>query len=443
MKNRIFLEKFTAYILMAGAIFLVWALSIQQSYAVPAFARQTDQSCIACHAGGQFPELTPYGRLFKLTGYTIGERTIPVSVMGVVGASKMANTNSVNSSLLANTSPSQGLADPTNSKFSFETASLFFAGKISDNIGGFAQVTYDNFASPDASGANTVGHSGADNIDIRYADQIVTPTSNLIYGLSLNNNPSVTDPWNTAWAWMNYVPSTSGKGSNAYIDATTPYPNHGMPGLISGLNAYAFLDKTFYGEIGFYRTANKSLSFMNSGHDPAPMNGTNPYWRLAYNKEWGPQNLMIGLSGMNGHPYYSTNGFGWIDSASYYYLVKSNGVDFQYQYLLDPHSVTVQSVYQRQQTFPSVQSVDSPSATNIFRLKGSYVYMAKYGGSLSHFNQTGDFYTTENSGNTYELFYIPVQNIRIGVQYTNYTKLANVDNPHDANTVRVYGWFAY
>ncbi|MHB1334257.1 MAG: hypothetical protein ACYCY1_16855, partial [Sulfuriferula sp.] len=40
--------------------------------AVPAFARQTGQNCVACHAGGQFPELTPYGRLFKLTGYTLG-----------------------------------------------------------------------------------------------------------------------------------------------------------------------------------------------------------------------------------------------------------------------------------------------------------------------------------------------------------------------------------
>ena len=35
---------------------------------MPAFARQTGQECIACHVS--FPELTPYGRYFKLTGYT-------------------------------------------------------------------------------------------------------------------------------------------------------------------------------------------------------------------------------------------------------------------------------------------------------------------------------------------------------------------------------------
>ena len=39
--------------------------------ALPVFNRQTGQNCVACHAGGQFPELTPYGRMFKMTGYTI------------------------------------------------------------------------------------------------------------------------------------------------------------------------------------------------------------------------------------------------------------------------------------------------------------------------------------------------------------------------------------
>ncbi|MHB1333589.1 MAG: cytochrome C, partial [Sulfuriferula sp.] len=51
---------------------LILSLITVKAQAVPAFARQTGQNCVACHAGGQFPELTPYGRLFKLTGYTLG-----------------------------------------------------------------------------------------------------------------------------------------------------------------------------------------------------------------------------------------------------------------------------------------------------------------------------------------------------------------------------------
>jgi hypothetical protein len=61
--------------------------------AIPAFNRQTGQNSVACHAGGQFPELTPYGRCFKMLGYTIGERSIPLSAMAVASVSRVANTS--------------------------------------------------------------------------------------------------------------------------------------------------------------------------------------------------------------------------------------------------------------------------------------------------------------------------------------------------------------
>ena len=38
--------------------------------ALPSFARQTGQPCGTCHT--DFPALTPYGRRFKLLGYTTG-----------------------------------------------------------------------------------------------------------------------------------------------------------------------------------------------------------------------------------------------------------------------------------------------------------------------------------------------------------------------------------
>ena len=50
---------------LATASFIV---SLSAANALPSFARQTGQACPVCHAG--FPELTPYGRLFKLRGYT-------------------------------------------------------------------------------------------------------------------------------------------------------------------------------------------------------------------------------------------------------------------------------------------------------------------------------------------------------------------------------------
>src|ERR1035437_7618236 len=38
--------------------------------ALPSYARQTGQPCGTCHT--DYPGLTPYGRLFKLGGYTAG-----------------------------------------------------------------------------------------------------------------------------------------------------------------------------------------------------------------------------------------------------------------------------------------------------------------------------------------------------------------------------------
>src|ERR1700731_4891 len=53
----------------------------QAAKAVPSFARQTGQPCAACHTA--FPELTPFGRRFKLTGYTLdgGDSSLPFSVL--------------------------------------------------------------------------------------------------------------------------------------------------------------------------------------------------------------------------------------------------------------------------------------------------------------------------------------------------------------------------
>ena len=56
---------------VAAIVLLALLVGSDDAHAVPAYARQTGQECIACHVS--FPELTSYGRYFKLTGYTIGK----------------------------------------------------------------------------------------------------------------------------------------------------------------------------------------------------------------------------------------------------------------------------------------------------------------------------------------------------------------------------------
>jgi hypothetical protein len=462
--------------------------------ALPVFARQTGQNCVACHAGGQFPELTPYGRLFKMTGYTIGSRTLPFSVMGVASYAKVADTSK---------SDSPGTDFQKNAVPLFASGSLFIAGKVTENIGAFTQITYDNYSSQGADGQYH-GHSQADNMDFRYADHFVTPDRDLIFGISANNNPSVSDPWNTAAAWMQYVPVPS-PTSHQFIDGKAPFPGFGSGGNIAGLSTYLFWNKTLYAEVGTYRTANQLLSFMSAGIGDASttkLNGNNnPYWRLALSGEWGAHNLMVGASGMKARVY---DGGSDITDPNNLGRFRNTGVDAQYQYLLAPHTITAQVAYMRQVTDYSVNNVANATApttftladgvtpvaaanttdtTNTFRAKLSYIYQAKYGGSIAFFNLTGTTNTllqtsgfdpvncgatvvcnsssarvTGNlSGNpatrgfTYEAFWMPAQYVRVGVQYTSYSKFNgasdNYDgfgrNASDNNSMFLYVWGAY
>lgn len=488
------------------ALFLAFlALDAQ---ALPAFARQTGQNCVSCHAGGQFPELTPYGRMFKMTGYTIGSRAVPLSVMGVINYAKVNNTSKSDNP----TGP--GGDFEKNGRALFSGGSLFVAGKVTDNVGLFSQITYDNYAIERTGADGNLngsfkGHTSADNVDLRYADRFIDSNRDLIVGVSLNNNPSVTDPWNTAAAWMQYVPAAS-VSSHQFADANTPFPSNTTDGNVAGLNAYTYWNKLLYAELGFYRTANRAFTIMSAGIDKnatTKLDGlNNPYWRLALTHEWGAHNIMVGATGGLAHIYDDPAN---TSDSSTIHRVKNLGFDTQYQYLLDPHTVTAQMAYMRQKTEYSATQIaetaasafvdaagnplapgNSSDTTNLFRTKLSYVYQAKYGGSLAFFNLTGTTNTANQTsgfdpagcgitadpdcaglgastpsvrvngnlsgkpttrGFTYEAFWTPVQYARIGLQFTAYSKFngasSNYDgfgrNAKDNNTLFGYVWFAY
>jgi hypothetical protein len=423
---------------LAALVLLALSLDAQ---AIPLFNRQTGQNCVACHAGGQFPELTPYGRLFKLTGYTIGERTVPVSAMAVLSYSKVADTSKS--------------ADPSadfqkNGSLIFPTASLFLGGKVSGNVGAFAQITYDRYAVQGDDGSFH-GHSNADNIDVRYADRFIDAGRDLIVGLSLNNNPSLADPWNSVAAWMQYVPVPS-PTSSQFIDGNAPYPGFAAGGNLAGITGYAYWNQTVYAELGGYRTAKGLFRFMSAGladADVTKLKGLNPYWRLAVNRDWGPHSLMVGTSGMVARAY--DDPLSTADPATTHHD-RDLGLDAQYQYLLDPHSVTAQFAYTRNRHRYADASPEAGTSdtTNVLRTKLTYVYRAMYGGSAGTFSMTGST-NTSTRGWTGEAFWTPLQNVRIGAQYTGYMRFdgaaTNYDglgrNARDNNTLFLYVWGAY
>ena len=418
-------------------------LSPLVAHALPAFARQTGQNCVACHAGGQFPELTPYGRLFKLTGYTIGTRGVPLSVMGVASLTKSSNSTS----------------DPAFAKDGvalFQTGSVFLAGKVTDNVGLFAQATYNNYDSQNQDSGQWQGKWASDNFDLRYADRFIDPTRDLIVGLNLNNNPSIADPWNTAPAWMQYVPTRFGITGP---DAAPIIAQLGQQA--AGVGAYAFWNKTLYAEMSGYRTADGPFKFLSAGvptSNLTKLKGINPYLRLALSHDWGSHNAMVGMFAMNAGIY--PDNLNPVGPTTRY---RDRGIDAQYQYLLNPHIITAQLSYIR-------ESIDNGDVTGLasnasntlkqLKLKASYVYRAKYGASLGYFSTTGTSDTTlypdvatnpATRGWVPEVFWTPVQNIRIGAQYFAFNRFhgasTNYDgagrNPKDNNTLFFYVWGAY
>jgi hypothetical protein len=461
------------------------------AHALPLFARQTGQNCMACHAGGQFPELTPYGRLFKLTGYTIGQRTLPLSAMVVAANARVRNT-------AKSDDPGQDFQE--NADTILATASLFAGGKVSDNVGAFLQGTYDPYAARSDDG-HFHGRMLADNMEVRYADRLVDPARDFLWGLSLNNNPSVSDPWNTAPAWMQYVPVPS-PTSSRFIDGAAPYPGYAAGGNIAGLTAYGFWNRTIYAELGAYGTSRGPLSVLHAGlHDDevTKLAGLNPYWRLAWSHDWGPHSLMIGTSGMLARIY--DDPLDTSDSATLHHT-RDLILDSQYQYLLDPHAVTAQLVYETSRNRYPAALANQPSPfvdaggtalapsntqdmTHLLRAKLTYVYQAKYGGSVGFFNLAGSTNTANQTsgfspdtlsissdpavqapslrvggslngnpatrGATLEAFWMPIQYVRLGLQYTAYSRYngasTNYDgfgrNASDNNSLFLYLWAAY
>ena len=163
-------------------------LLLGEAQAVPSFAAQTGEPCTACHIGAFGPQLTPLGRAFKIGGYT---------QTGGRGDRRTGAAGRHGSQLLhqherepAGAAESRGFA--RNNNFALDQVSLFLAGRITDNLGGFVQGTY----------SGTDRAFSLDNTDIRLTAPFDLKDSELRLGVSLNNGPTVQDPYNSTYAWI-------------------------------------------------------------------------------------------------------------------------------------------------------------------------------------------------------------------------------------------------
>lgn len=427
----------TAAALMLGAT---------PAHAVPAFARQTGQDCIACHVGGFGPQLTPFGRAFKLSGYTLtdGKKHIPLSAMLV--SSYTHTTNDITPNTDYN-------GEHANDNFvALQQASIFLAGRITDHMGMLGQATYEEAAfSP---------NFNWDNTDLRYAHNYQIGSTSGLFGISVNNNPTVSDVWNTVPAWQ------FGFMSAPYGGGYGPSPEIANLGqAVIGTTAYTLIDNHWYLEGGLYHGISNWWNQQLKGGGADAVSGYNPYWRLNYSGTAGLANYEVGLIGMNTKV---DDGQGTGSNNTY----KDVGVDASYQYINGGiSSVTVNGLYMHERqnyTAGYVASGSSSNASgnlNFFNVNTAYWYRNTYGATIQFFNTTGSgnagIYGTdpttgaalspETSGVVWEFDWNPFgkswtnpeKNMRLGLQYTTYNKFnGSSQGASGNNSLYLYMWLA-
>lgn len=426
--------------LSAGFSLLTLGAAIQPAHALPSFARQTGQDCIACHIGGFGPQLTPYGIRFKLRGYSDSDGQsghIPLSAM--LRAS-WTHTRKDQADMPPHYGP--------NDNGTLDEASIFLAGKLADQMGAFIQTTY--------SGVDRV--NSLDNVDIRYARTLSVGGKDTTVGVSLNNNPGIQDPFNTLAAWgFPYASSDL-----APTPAASPLINGGLAGHVAGLSAYGFWNDSIYAEVGTYRTLSATaLNRIGIPDDAGVLNSPAIYWRVGFFNDALKQNWSLGLFGLNAALRPDRSG-GPSDRYN------DIGVDASYQFLgTRQHIGTVNARYTHERQTRNA-AYDAGDATNLkgslndFQINASYYYNQSWGVTAGHFVTSGSsdatLYGTSGSPNSagYTLqadwtpfgkessWGAPWANVRLGLQHTIYTKFDGAsDHAGDNDTSYLFAWLAF
>ena len=450
---------------VTAAIALLLLLTPRPAQAVPSFARQTGFECVTCHFS--WPELTSVGRQFKLGGYTLmrevkGERPwLPwISMQDDAPPPKLPLAAMLQGSL-TNTESTAG-ADasnfPKNNSVVLQQASLFYAGRIAEHFGAFAQWTYDGIAH----------HSAIDNVDLRYANHFERESTKLSYGVSINNNPTVSDIYNTTPAWgFPFASSSVAVAPNAAV-----LIDGGLGQQVVGFGAYSLWNETLYAEVAAYRTADGAFSVFRAGTDKATdavLDGYAPYWRLALQHTWdeGAHSVEIGTYGINVRKFPDS-----LDPTGSTDRFVDVGIDAQYQYVTDRHRFSAQLNWIREKqdlgaTFASGGATNPSDRLRTFKGKVSYYYDTKYGVTLAYFNSSGDvddaLYNTglpvtgsalgspRTNGYVAEIDWLPRRDMRLLLQYTGYRTFngsrTNYDgfgrNASDNNTLFLMAWLMF
>jgi hypothetical protein len=403
-----------------------WAKRYVAEYrAIPSFSRQTGLACNACHIA--FPQLTAFGRLFKLNGYTMtglqtvntGEQSPSLKINLIPPVSAMLVTS------MTQTSKAQAGTQNGNIEFPQEL-SLFLGEEITTRMGTFIQITYEA-----AEGALAL-----DNVDLRYANHTDVASHELIYGFTLNNNPTVQDVWNSTPAW-GFPFATS---SVAPTPAAATLIDGGLGQQVAGLGAYGYWNNLVYAELSAYRSAQQGGAHPPDGTSAGITKGVTPYWRLALSHAWGPSTFEVGTFGLSSH-LYPTGVTGPTDRFT------DVALDAQYERRMGDGNLFAHAMWIHESQTLDASAAGAKNTLHTFRADVTALTAARLGGSLGYFS-TG---APNSNGILAEVQFMPWLNTRFSAQYIVYSKFdgakTNYDgagrNAADNNTLYLMTWLVF
>jgi hypothetical protein len=440
-------------LLLLVVLVFMQLLSCNSAWAVPSFARQTGMPCSECHT--VFPELTNFGRIFKLGGYVMSKSSTPYEFPPPLsGMAQVSYTDS--KGLTSGVAPFDSTNRATDRINLPQQLSIFYGGRIYDKLGAFIQGTYDGVSNKIA----------LDLTDIRYANSTPVWGKNLIYGFTLNNSPTVQGVWNTTPVWGPPFASSS----VAQTPAASTIIDGALNQQVGGLGAYVFWNNLIYLEGAVYRTARNGITEPLGAGTTTDLvvDGAAPYWRLALEQQWGKHDVTIGTFGMQADIFPFGNVSGPADRFTDITL------DAQYQYTGEKHIITAHTawIHENQDwkaSFPLGNTANSSDFLNTLRMNMNYYYrsyLGDLGGSIGYFSVTGTtdplLYSTgptdgsrtgspNSDGFTLEADYLPWEIVKFSLQYTIYNKFngthSNYDgfgrNASDNNTIYALAWLMF
>jgi hypothetical protein len=413
--------------------------------AVPSFARQMGVPCQTCHTA--FPELTAFGRWFKLHGYTAsnpqrsGIDRLPVAAMAQVSLTRTRDASGASGGSL-----------PDNDAVVLQQLSGFLAGRLGDHAGAFVQVTYDGVEH----------HASLDLADIRAVWNPNAAGHDLLLGFSANNSPTVQDPWNSLSVWgFPYA-----RSSVAASPAAAVILDSGVQ--VAGLTAYAMLDGHWYGGLGLYRRGTPGIARIATLGNPVEtdVQGAAPYVRLVWQQDQGPASYSLGAVAFAANLYpHAGQRSGATDRFT------DVGVDGQMQYALpdatlSSHVAYVHEGQRREGSIASGLASRSRGRLDSLHADISYVLRHRYVASLG-FQQlrgtadplllpSGDFVAGSAIGSPdsqafiVEFDYLPIPQLKLGAQWTAYTRFQGASRNYDGfgrsaaanDSLYLMAWFA-